>query len=226
MLRDGGVRCAAVFRARHREARGVDVDVRVAGARRRLEARCRRSSGQSPLFRLMYDSRAELSAAGGLDMKPHARIAMMVFGFALAAGRAQTGARARPQPEVVTHLFTDWTKVDPGNAVFPVDLDKLSSADRALFDKVYDYYKVTLEGVHGMKPPARINTPHGVRVRPERARKLGPWLDADRPWESGGATVGTVLQEGGRYRLWYSCTWAGSDKAVVAPAGRLKLGSD
>jgi hypothetical protein len=150
--------------------------------------------------------------------------AATLAGSAAAAGPA--GSAGAPAPEVVTHLLTDWTKVDPGNAVFPIDLGQVTPANRELLEKVYDYYKVTVRLAQGPKPPARINTPHGVRVRPEVARKLGPWLDADRPWETGGAVVGSVLQEGNRYRLWYYCTWTGSDKAVVAPDGRLKLGSD
>jgi hypothetical protein len=156
-------------------------------------------------------------------MKAQAALAVALLGLTLAPSRAQNRAQ---QPEVVTHLFTDWSKVDPGNAVFPVDLTKLSREDRELLDKVYDYYKVTLQLAQGTKPPARVNTAHGVRIRPERASKLGPWLQADRPWENAGAGLGTVLQDGGRYRLWYSCSWAGSDKAVVAPDGRWKLGSD
>ena len=159
-------------------------------------------------------------------MKPRILAAAAIAALALVPAASKIRLGAQPRAETVTHLLTDWTKIDPGNAVFPVDLGKVTPENRQLLDKVYDYYKVTLKLAEGNKPPGRINAPHGVVVRPERTRKLGPWLEADRPWESAGAVVGTVLQEGNRYRLWYGCSWSGSDKAVVAPDGRWKLGSD
>ena len=128
--------------------------------------------------------------------------------------------------QVVTHLFTDWSKVDAGNALFPVNLEHVSEKDQSLIEKVNDYYKVTMKVEKGERSPKRVNTPTGVKIQIEKGRVLGPWLQSERPWEKAGVGPLSVIQEGNRYRLWYGCSWTVRDRAVVAPDGRLKLGSE
>ena len=128
--------------------------------------------------------------------------------------------------QVVTHLFTNWSKVDAGNAIFPVNLDHVSEKDQILIKKVNDYYKVTMQVEKGDHSPKRINTPTGVKIEIEKGKLLGPWLQSERPWEKAGTGPLSVIQEGDRYRLWYGCSWTVRDRAVVAPDGRLKLGSE
>lgn len=127
-------------------------------------------------------------------------------------------------PEVVTHLLINWSRVDAGDTHFPVDQTKLRPEDREIIEKVKDYYSIRLSD--GPSAPERINTPSNVRLTPEVARKTAPFLTGDKPWETLGVAAGTVLHEGGKFRLWYSCTYAGRDKVVVAPNGRLKLGTE
>ena len=43
----------------------------------------------------------------------------------------------------------------------------------------------------------------GVRLVTERCRKSEALLKPDRPWEDFRVSQGTVMQDGGRYRLWY-----------------------
>ena len=128
--------------------------------------------------------------------------------------------------QVVTHLFTNWSKVDAGNAIFPVNLDHVSEKDQSLIEKVNDYYKVTMQVEKGERSPKRVHTPTGVKIEIEKGQLLGPWLQSERPWEKAGAGPLSVIQEGSRYRLWYGCSWTVRDRAVVAPDGRLKLGSE
>ena len=128
--------------------------------------------------------------------------------------------------QVVTHLFTNWSKVDAGNAIFPVNLDHVSEKDQSLIEKVNDYYKVTMQVEKGERSPKRVHTPTGVKIEIEKGQLLGPWLQSERPWEKAGAGPLSVIQEGSRYRLGYGCSWTVRDRAVVAPDGRLKLGSE
>ena len=128
--------------------------------------------------------------------------------------------------QLVTHLFTNWSKVDAGNAIFSVNLDHVSEKDQRLIEKVNDYYKVTMKVERGERSPGRVNTATGVKIEIEKGQLLGPWLQSERPWEKAGVGPLGVIQEGNRYRLWYGCSWTVRDRAVVAPDGRLKLGSE
>ena len=46
---------------------------------------------------------------------------------------------------------------------------------------------------------------YGLHRRTGQARKhaANPLIIADRPWEGGLKLYGTVLKDGGRYRMWY-----------------------
>lgn len=126
---------------------------------------------------------------------------------------------------LVTHLFTSWYGVDAGTAVFKVDRTKVDAESLELLDQVKGYYKIQL--ADGDTPPTRVNSPRGVKVRAEVATKSEPWLVPEKPWEVGELAIQAVIHDGGRYRAWYSCKLTASrDKAVVAPNGRLKLGSE
>ena len=62
-------------------------------------------------------------------------------------------------------------------------------------------------GATGYDPDGRAwisEAPSGVRLSIQQAQKSAPLIVNDRPWE--GAVLGggvTVLQDGGRYRMWY-----------------------
>jgi len=134
-------------------------------------------------------------------------------------------ARAQAQPPLVTHLFTSWYGVEAGTLVFTVDRTKLDSQSLAILEQVQDYYKIELTDWDS--PPKRVNVPSSVKVRAEVAVKSQPWLAAEKPWEVGELSIQAVIQDGGLIRAWYTCATSKSrDKVVVAPNGRLKLGSE
>lgn len=126
--------------------------------------------------------------------------------------------------EVVTHLLINWSRVDAGDTVFPVDQTKITPENREIIEKVKDYYSIRLS--EGPSAPERVNAPANVRLRPEMARKTAPFLTGDKPWETAGVAAGSLLHENGKFRFWYSCSYAGRDKVIVAPNGRLKLGTE
>ena len=95
---------------------------------------------------------------------------------------------------MVTHLFTNWSKVDAGNAIFPVNLDHVSQKDQRLIEKVNDYYKVTMQVEKGERSPRRVNAPSGVKIKIEKGQLVGPWLQSERPWEKAGAGPLSVIQ--------------------------------
>lgn len=130
-----------------------------------------------------------------------------------------------PGAGVETHLFTSWYGVDAGVAVFKVDRTRVSPEALQILDQVKGYYKIEL--TDGDSPPKLVNVPSGVKVRAEVATKSAPWLVPEKPWELGDLSVGSVVQENGLIRVWYACRTAASrDKVIVAPNGRLKLGSE
>ncbi|MBI4578403.1 MAG: hypothetical protein HY718_01780 [Planctomycetes bacterium] len=49
---------------------------------------------------------------------------------------------------------------------------------------------------------ATIDSPRGVRLVAEPARRIGPILAAEKPWEAMGVSAGILLHEDGKYRLW------------------------
>lgn len=149
--------------------------------------------------------------------------ATVLLGLALFILSPLTRAASSP---VVPHLFTNWSKVDAGNTIFPVNFDHVSEKGQRLIEKVNDYYKVSMWVGKGERSPKRVNTPSGVKIEIEKGQLVGPWLEAHRPGEKAGAGPLSVIQEGNRYRLWYGCSWTVRDRAVVAPDGRLQLGSE
>ena len=44
--------------------------------------------------------------------------------------------------------------------------------------------------------------PYGIHIRALPARRMGPLLKAERPWEEGSVTITTIIKDGGMYRGW------------------------
>jgi hypothetical protein len=47
-----------------------------------------------------------------------------------------------------------------------------------------------------------LDQPYGIRIRALPARRMGPLLNAEKPWEEGSVTITTVIKDGGMYRGW------------------------
>ena len=58
----------------------------------------------------------------------------------------------------------------------------------------------------GGERPTSWEMPHGVRIAVHRPRiNLQPLIVADRPWESMVTSMVTLMEDEGRYRMWYEC---------------------
>lgn len=119
-----------------------------------------------------------------------------------------------------THLFWNWGKVDPGDTKFLLDRNQVGAESQQVLDRVGRYYRI--EFADGPTPPVRFNVAHGVRITVEKARKIGPWLKPDQPWEVMGINQGTLLWDNGRYRLWYSCSYE-RGRVIQVAEDRYKL---
>lgn len=127
--------------------------------------------------------------------------------------------------EPTTHLFTSWYGVEAGAVVIKVNREVLDPESLDTLEQVKDYYKIGFAA--GEEPPVRVSVPFGVKLRAEIATISDPWLQPDRPWETGGMSLVKVIHYDGLYRVWYSA-WAKGEpekwKVVVLPNGRKKLG--
>ncbi len=90
-------------------------------------------------------------------------------------------------------LFTNWFYIRPG------DLAWLNDKGQS----------VTVAGNEG--PWAahfqRSDSPHGVRLVAQPAQRVGPILKSERPWESKGVSINTLIHDGSKYRAWGPCWW-------------------
>jgi len=108
-------------------------------------------------------------------MNSRAAVARAFLGLVLAPIVLESVLADEPA-EVVTHLFTEWSKIDAGNAVFPLDLSRVSAEDRELIEKVYDYYKVTMRLAERPEPQRALQT-----VEMEATRLVDAWIRST--WE-------------------------------------------
>ncbi|MFN0168570.1 MAG: hypothetical protein ACKV22_19255 [Bryobacteraceae bacterium] len=129
-------------------------------------------------------------------------------------------AAAAASPAETTHLFWNWGKVDPGDTKFPLDRTQIGKDSLGVLEKVGRYYRIEL--ADGLTPPHRFNTASGVRIAVEKARKIGPWLKPDQPWEVMGINQGTVLHDSGKFRLWYACSYE-RGRVIQVAEDRYKL---
>jgi len=72
------------------------------------------------------------------------------------------GSEAEPAG-LVTHLFTNWYRVDAGSVVFKVDRTGVDAESLRILKQVKDYYKIQL--VEGDSSPERVSVPTGVKLR-------------------------------------------------------------
>lgn len=53
----------------------------------------------------------------------------------------------------------------------------------------------------------QVESPGNISLRVHPARRIGPLLPPEKPWEEGGIYVGTLLKDGGVYRMWGTTGW-------------------
>ena len=88
-------------------------------------------------------------------------------------------------------VFTTWIHVRPG------EFDWKDQTGKSVFASKVDKIGPT----EGQFKPRDV--PWGIRLQAEPAQRLGPILKGqERPWESNGIWVNTLMYDEGKYRLW------------------------
>lgn len=89
-------------------------------------------------------------------------------------------------------VFTNWYYVRPGTFAW-VDAQG---------------HGVTVVGSQGPWEARfrRYDSPHGIRLVAQPAERRGPVIQSERPWETTGIAVSSLIREGERYRWWGSCS--------------------
>lgn len=67
----------------------------------------------------------------------------------------------------------------------------------------WDFIHVGALAWSDAREPVPCDVPKGLELRVEPARKTGPIFAADRSWEQGRLAWAQVMEDGGRYRMWY-----------------------
>ena len=117
-----------------------------------------------------------------------------------------------------TRLFIDWINIDKGGIHGTFDSERISDEGWRIIERNKKTWGLhaDLSG-HGMKSR---RVPHGVRITIEKARKSGPWLQLDRPWEKKIHFI-TVIHEDGKYRGWYGVEFPRPREAGNGSANRI-----
>jgi hypothetical protein len=85
--------------------------------------------------------------------------------------------------------FTTWYHIRPGSFSWRDDSGKPVG--------------LTAEVAAGAAHLTHVDQPYGIRLVAQRAERIGPLLQAERPWEEGaGVALTTVIQDGGIFRGW------------------------
>ena len=89
-------------------------------------------------------------------------------------------------------MFTTWQFVRPGQ------LDWVDSTGNSVYAQKVPFAPTDCRYV-------TVDTPRGIRLVAEPARRLGPIIQLEKPWEEGGISFGTIIFEDGKYRVWGGC---------------------
>ncbi len=133
--------------------------------------------------------------------------------FVLAAtgsGESAAGSETEAFLENVSRQKPRWGEPDdvPGNRIFfpdwflirPGSLDwlnregeRINEVEEGTDNPVYGPWSAQLN---------RPSAPHGIRIAVQPARRVGPVLEREKPWESRYVIFKTILKDGNRYRAW------------------------
>jgi len=97
-------------------------------------------------------------------------------------------------------VFTNWFYVRAGHFYWlDEDGNKVNTDRESMIDE------------HSARFVAR-NVASGVRLFSERARREIPFIHSDKPWDTRGISISTLIYEDGKYRAWGIC---GSDRHEI-----------
>ncbi len=116
----------------------------------------------------------------------------MVLSFASWGIRHDKGYGEPYAPSGNRLVFTNWYLVRPGQLDWRDDHDVSVYASGLPLGPTEAHY-------------VNIDGPWGIHLIAEPAQRLGPIIPMDRPWEGMGISMGTLIQENGKFRLWGGC---------------------
>jgi hypothetical protein len=138
----------------------------------------------------------------------------------LSVGLLAIGSRAKEAPNSSTPkssvkstvLFMDWSRVFKGRWQPTIDPTRASESGKKAIAGLQSSWGVEFDtNGHGLVP---YQSPHGIRIAIEKARKEPFELKADRPWEER-INGPSILREGKRLRCWYSAVLPKENKEIV-----------
>lgn len=97
-------------------------------------------------------------------------------------------------------VFTNWFYIRPGTFAW-------------LNDKNQSVAVAGNEGPWGAHF-RRSDSPHGIRLVAQPAQRMGPILKSERPWESKGVSINTLIHDGAKYRAWGPC-WGNQSRGFA-----------
>ena len=90
-------------------------------------------------------------------------------------------------------VFTNWFFVRPGH------FDWVDDEGKSVYTK--KDAKLDEHAAHFIA----FDSPHGIRLFVEPAKREIPIIPSDKPWDQWGIRLATLLYENGKYRLWGTC---------------------
>jgi hypothetical protein len=91
-------------------------------------------------------------------------------------------------------FFTDWFLIRPGSLDWLNDEgERINEVEEGLDNPVYGPWSAQL---------SRPSAPHGIRIEVQPAKRVGPILKRENPWEAGYVIFKTVIKDGDIYRAW------------------------
>ena len=92
-------------------------------------------------------------------------------------------------------FFIDWVPVYAGSLIPREKTERFIDGEGAS--------PASLKGNRSTRELYSFAAPQGVRLVAEPCKKSAAWLKSEMPWKHSRIGLDTVVQDGGRYRLWY-----------------------
>ena len=166
-----------------------------------FQARYLRKSGKRRSIRLINVSEACL-------------LGLLFIAIAVTNVRAESSASSnQPKKQVKsTVLFMNWGSVFKGSMHPTIDPSRVSENGKKAIEGLQNSWNVVFKtNGHGLEP---YQTPKGIHISVEKARKEPFELKADRPWEER-IHGPTILEDGGRLRCWYTVSMPAQNQEIV-----------
>lgn len=99
-------------------------------------------------------------------------------------------------------VFTNWYFIRPGVLLWlDEDGNYVNRAEQGAENPKYGPWDAQVK---------RPSSPHGIEIVAQRAKRVGPILKREKPWEADEVLLRTIIKEGDKYRAWGSSKPGGS----------------